>query len=89
MIDVLQPLDYKYMEEKWKWENSGISDLSSISVESFTQDSQNTNEAGVFISQNALELAGKNIQPDKTWSNPKVVNLAERQYSVRTKNTLS
>jgi hypothetical protein len=40
-----------------KWVSSGISDLSSVEATAFSLDKQNTDEAGVYISKDALDKA--------------------------------
>jgi hypothetical protein len=49
------------LSKKWKWLNSGKSDLASIGFKDFDGESgQNSNEKGVFISKAALDAADGN-----------------------------
>jgi len=57
-LTVHQGFDEKH-KSRMSWKTSGPADLSYISAEKIMQDSQNTNEEGVFISQDALSRQGQ------------------------------
>jgi len=79
--------DEEMANDRYIWKNSGPSDLSSIAVQSFTADRQNTDEEGVFISQNALELNNQGrslLNLDSTTMSQSISDdLVDIQFAVR------